>query len=157
VPPTGGIIRLKTTGGKEEVSMRHVMVWMVVIGMVLVFSGVVSAQQTLVESVVKGCDKELKTYCKDVTPGEGRGLACLYAHSDKLSGQCEYALYDAAMQLERVINALAYAANECRDDLKKFCSDIKPGEGRLLQCIDKNAAKVSGRCKQALKDTGLKK
>jgi len=137
--------------------MRHVMVWMVVIGMVLVFSGVVSAQQTLVESVVKGCDKELKTYCKDVTPGEGRGLACLYAHSDKLSGQCEYALYDAAMQLERVINALAYAANECRDDLKKFCSDIKPGEGRLLQCIDKNDAKVSGRCKQALKDTGLKK
>ena len=137
--------------------MRQVMVWMVVIGMVLVFSGVVSAQQMLVESVVKGCDKELKTYCKDVTPGEGRGLACLYAHSDKLSGQCEYALYDAAMQLERVINALAYAANECRDDLKKFCSDIKPGEGRLMQCIDKNDAKVSGRCKQALKDTGLKK
>ncbi|HEX9137509.1 MAG TPA: cysteine rich repeat-containing protein [Nitrospirota bacterium] len=137
--------------------MRHAMVWMVVIGMVLVFSGVASAKQTLVEGVVKGCDNELKTYCKDVTPGEGRGLACLYAHSDKLSGQCEYALYDAAMQLERVINALAYAANECRDDLKKFCSDIKPGEGRLLQCIDKNDAKVSGRCKQALKDTGLKK
>jgi len=137
--------------------MRHVMVWVVVIGMVLVFSGVVSAQQTLVESVVKGCDKELKTYCKDVTPGEGRGLACLYAHSDKLSGQCEYALYDAAVQLERAINALAYAANECRDDLKKLCSDIKPGGGRLLQCIDKNDAKVSGRCKQALKDTGLKK
>ena len=137
--------------------MRHVMVWMVVIGMVLVFTGVVSAQQTLVESVVKGCDKELKTYCKDVTPGEGRGLACLYAHSDKLSGQCEYALYDAAMQLERVINALAYAANECRDDLTKFCSDIKPGGGRLMQCIDKNDANVSKRCKQALKDTGLKK
>ena len=137
--------------------MRHVMVWMVVIGMVLVFTGVVSAQQTLVESVVKGCDKELKTYCKDVTPGEGRGLACLYAHSDKLSGQCEYALYDAAMQLERAINALAYAANECRDDLTKFCSDIKPGGGRLMQCIDKNDADVSKRCKQALKDTGLKK
>ncbi|HET6363452.1 MAG TPA: cysteine rich repeat-containing protein [Nitrospirota bacterium] len=137
--------------------MRHVMVWMVVIGMVLVFTGVVSAQQTLVESVVKGCDKELKTYCKDVTPGEGRGLACLYAHSDKLSGQCEYALYDAAMQLERVINALAYTANECRDDLTKFCSDIKPGGGRLMQCIDKNDANVSKRCKQALKDTGLKK
>ena len=137
--------------------MRHVMLWVVVIGMVLVFSGVVSAQQKLVESVVKGCDKELKTYCKDVTPGEGRGLACLYAHSDKLSGQCEYALYDAAVQLERVINAVAYTANECRDDLTKFCSDIKPGEGRLLKCIEKNDAKVSKRCKQALKDTGLKK
>lgn len=137
--------------------MRHAMVWMVVIGMVLVFSGVVSAQQALVDSVVKGCDKELKTYCKDVTPGEGRGLACLYAFSDKLSAQCEYALYDAAVQLERAVAALSYTVNECRDDLTKYCSDIKPGEGRLLQCIDKNDAKVSSRCKQALKDTGLKK
>ena len=146
--------------------MRHAMVWMLVIGMVLVFSGVVSAQQKgpaeavaqgIVESVAKGCDKEIKTYCKDVTPGEGRVLACLYAHEDKLSGQCEYALYDAAAQLERALNAVSYVVNECRDDLTKFCSDIKPGEGRLLQCLDKNDAKVSGRCKQALKDTGLKK
>ena len=137
--------------------MRYATVWMVVIGLVLVFSGGVSAQQTLIESVVKGCDKELKTYCKDVTPGEGRGLACLYAHSDKLSGQCEYALYDAAAQLERALTALTYVANECRDDLTKLCANIKPGEGRLLQCLDKNSAKVSKRCKEALKETGLKK
>jgi hypothetical protein len=137
--------------------MRHAMVWAVVIGMALVFGGVASAQQTLIDSVVKGCDKELKTFCKDVTPGEGRVLACLYAFEDKLSGQCEYALYDAAAQLERAVNALAYAANECRDDLTKFCADTKPGQGRLLQCIEKNDAKVSSRCKQALKETGLKK
>jgi hypothetical protein len=137
--------------------MKRAMIWMVVIGMVLVFSGVVSAQQSLVENVVKGCDKEIKTYCKDVTPGEGRVLACLYAHEDKLSAQCEYALYDAAAQLERALTALTYVANECRDDLTKFCSNIKPGEGRLLQCIDKNEAKVGKRCKQALKDVGLKK
>jgi hypothetical protein len=137
--------------------MRNAMVWMVAIGMVLVFSGVVSAQQALIDSVAKGCDKELKTYCKDVTPGEGRGLACLYAFSDKLSGQCEYALYDAAAQLERALTALTYVANECRDDLAKYCANIKPGEGRLLQCIEKNDAKVTTRCKTALKDTGLKK
>jgi len=136
--------------------MRNAMVWMVVLGLVLVFSGVVSAQQSLVDTVAKGCDKEIKTYCKEVTPGGGRVVACLYAYEDKLSAQCEYALYDAAAQLERAINALAYAANECRDDLAKFCSDIKPGEGRLIQCIDKNETKVSARCKQALKDTGLK-
>ena len=133
--------------------------------MVLVFSGGVSAQQKgpaeamaqgLIGQVAKGCEKELMTYCKDVTPGEGRVLACLYAREDKLSGKCQYALYDAAAQLERAVNALTYVVNECRDDLTKFCSNIKPGEGRLLQCIDKNSAKVSKRCKQALKDTGLK-
>jgi len=136
--------------------MRHALVGMVVIGMVLVLSGAVSAQQTLVETVTKGCEKELKTYCKEVTPGDGRGLACLYAFSDKLSGQCEYALYDAAAQLERALSALTYVANECRDDLTKYCANIKPGGGRLLQCLDKNDAKVTKRCKQALKDTRLK-
>ncbi len=137
--------------------MRYASIGAVIVGMMLLFSGRAMAQQSLVDSVVKGCDKELKTYCKDVTPGEGRILACLYAHSDKLSGQCEYALYDAAAQLERALTALTYVANECRDDLEKFCSNIKPGEGRLLQCMDKNNAKVSNRCKQAMKDTGLKK
>jgi len=89
--------------------------------------------------------------------GEGRIVACLYAREDKLSGRCEYALYDAAAQLEHAVTALTYVANECRDDLKKYCADIKPGEGRLLNCIDKHEKQVSSRCKQALKDVGLKK
>jgi hypothetical protein len=84
-------------------------------------------------------------------------LACLFAREDKLSGQCEYAHYDAAVQLERVVNALAYTVNECREDLTKFCADIKPGEGRLLKCIENNDAKVTPRCKSAMKDVGLKK
>jgi len=151
---------------KEEVPMRNAMVWVLVVGMVMVFSGVASAQQKgpgeavaqgLIESVAKGCDKELTTYCKDVMLGEGRGLACLYAYSDKLSAPCEYALYDAAMQLERVINTVGYVANECRDDLKKYCSSINPGEGRLLQCMEKNDARLAPRCKQAMKEAGLKK
>ena len=113
--------------------------------------------QGLVDTITKGCDKELKEYCRSVTPGEGRVLACLYAFNDKLSGTCEYALYDAAAQLERAVAAMSYLANECGGDLKEHCSGIKPGEGRLIQCLEKNDAKVSGRCKQALKDMGLKK
>jgi hypothetical protein len=76
----------------------------------------------LVESVAKGCEKELNSYCSKVTPGEGRISACLYAHGDKISGQCEYALYDAAVQLERFVAALTYVTNECEDDLKQYCT-----------------------------------
>jgi len=110
------------------------------------------ASDNLVQSVLDGCDKELKTYCKDVTPGQGRLLACLYAHGDKLSGQCEYALYDAAVQLERAVAALSYLVNECRDDLETLCSGVPAGQGRLLKCLEDNNAKVSSRCNQALKD-----
>jgi len=114
------------------------------------------AQQSLTETVVNGCKAELQKYCSNVTPGEGRVLACLYAHNDKLSGRCEYALYDAAAQLERAAAALAYVANECGPDLRKYCTGVQAGEGRLLDCLKKKDAEVSNRCKQARKDVGLR-
>lgn len=113
--------------------------------------------QGALDTFSKGCQQELTTFCKDITPGEGRILACLYAFQDKLSPRCEYALYDSVGQLDRTLTNLSYAIGECRDDLKKTCADIKPGEGRLLDCLNKNEAKVSSRCNSALKDAGLKK
>jgi hypothetical protein len=130
-----------------------------IIGVVVMSFGVVGslcAQETLLETVANGCKTEIETYCKAVTPGEGRILACLYAYQDKLSGKCEYALYNAAVRLERAVAALTYVANECEADLAANCSGVKAGEGRLLQCLEKNDAKVSKRCKDALKDVGLK-
>jgi hypothetical protein len=110
-----------------------------------------------VETFLEGCKTELDSYCKNVTPGDNRLLACIYAHEDKLSGRCEYALYDAAAQLERALTSLRYAVSECKDDLQKFCANVEVGEGRVLACLDRNDKAVSGRCKQALKDVGLKK
>ncbi|MBE9533690.1 MAG: hypothetical protein IMF03_01725 [Proteobacteria bacterium] len=129
----------------------------IVLSLLFLVAMPVAAEQDLVKSVAQGCKAELETYCKDVTPGDGRILACLYAHGDKLSGKCEYALYDAAVQLERAVAALAYVANECADDLDQYCSEVAIGQGRLLKCLEKNDKKVSQRCKQALKDVGAKK
>jgi hypothetical protein len=113
--------------------------------------------QGALDTFSEGCQQELTTFCKDVTPGGGRILACLYAFQDKLSPRCEYALYDSVGQLDRTLTDLSFVIGECRDDLKAHCAGIKPGEGRLLDCLDKNEAKVSARCNTALKDTGLKK
>ena len=130
--------------------------------MVLFYAAVISGgcatvnQKGPADIVADGCKAEIDSFCKDVTQGEGRVLACLYAYSDKLSNRCEYALYDAASQLQKAVQALAYVGNECRDDLKTYCSDIMPGEGRLIKCLDTNKDKISARCKQAQKDVGLK-
>ncbi|OKY74642.1 MAG: hypothetical protein BM485_12410 [Desulfobulbaceae bacterium DB1] len=109
------------------------------------------------ETFTEGCRQELTTFCKDVTPGEGRILACLYAFQDKVSLRCEYALYDSIGQLDRTLANLSYAIGECRDDLKAHCSEIKPGEGRLLDCLNNKENKISTRCNNALKDVGYKK
>lgn len=138
--------------------MKKVWICLVVVACMLLIGGrVFAAEKGPVETFAAGCQKEIETYCKDVIPGRGRVLACLYARQDKLSGRCEFALYDAAAQLERVVAALTYLANECRDDLKAYCTDVKAGEGRLLQCIDNNKAKLTSRCKQAIEDVNLRK
>nr|MBS0019207.1 cysteine rich repeat-containing protein [Gammaproteobacteria bacterium] len=114
------------------------------------------ASKGLVDNFLEGCQVELERYCKEVTPGEGRLVACIFAHEDKLSSRCEYALYDSAAQLERAVSALTYVANECEEDLAKHCAKVEAGEGRLLACLEKHEKKVSSRCLQALEDVGLK-
>jgi len=108
----------------------------------------------LVNTVTKGCEREFNSFCKDVTPGEGRLLACLYAHEDKITPRCEFALYDAAAQLERAVTTMVYLVNECRDDLSAHCAQVQPGEGRIIDCMEKNKEKLSKRCKQAIIGVG---
>ncbi len=136
--------------------MKRTMIVLIALAILPLLVTAATAQESVVETVANGCKVEIEKYCAQVTPGEGRVLACLYAHGDKLSAKCEYALYDAAVQLERAVAALTYVANECDEDLDKYCRSIEPGEGRLLECIEKHDKKVSKRCKQAIKDVGLK-
>jgi hypothetical protein len=114
------------------------------------------AQQALIASVKEGCQKELESFCKEVTPGEGRLLSCLYAYEDKLSGRCEYALYDASAQLQHAVATLTYVANECQADIEKHCATVKAGEGRIAACLKKSEKELSTRCKTAMKDVGVK-
>lgn len=109
------------------------------------------------ETFMQGCKTELETYCKNVTPGDGRVIACIYAHEDKLSGHCENALYDSAQQLENAVAALAYLATECDADIEKHCSNVEPGEGRIMDCMEPHLNNVSKRCQKAMQEVGLEK
>ncbi len=118
-------------------------------------SPVMAQTETLVKIVADGCAQEIEDYCEDVTPGEGRVLACLYSRNDKLSGRCEYALYDAASRLERAIEGLTYVSKECQVDLNKWCEFVLAGEGRLRACLMERQSELTPRCKQATDDVGL--
>jgi hypothetical protein len=106
--------------------------------------------QTLRETVIKACQKDLETYCSKVTPGEKRLLACVYAHEDKLSDQCTYALYQASVVLEQVAQAVAYVGKSCRDDIEAHCKNVKVGKGRMLSCLESHTNELSGTCRTAI-------
>ena len=113
------------------------------------------AQDSIVDDVMAACEVEIETYCSQVTPGEGRLLACFYAFEDKLSGSCQWALYQAAADLEDFAAAVTHVATECHDDLLNFCADVELGEGRVGTCLLEHKAEVTDTCRQAMDDVGL--
>lgn len=42
--------------------------------------------------ITAACKADTDQFCKDITPGEGREMACLHAHNDKISQGCKDAL-----------------------------------------------------------------
>ena len=115
--------------------------------------GNVLAQESLLGHVLNACESDIQNYCSQVTPGEGRLMYCMAAHEDKISGQCEYAFYQAASLLEQLSAAISYFAQECETEIEALCSDVEVGEGRLLACLDEKEEEVGESCKTAIANT----
>ena len=113
------------------------------------------AQESIIDEVMTACEPEITAYCSQVTMGEGRLLACFYAHEDKLSGRCQYALYQAVADLEDFAAAITHLATQCEDDLMEFCAEVALGEGRVSTCLLEHQAEVTEACSQAMDDVGL--
>ena len=126
---------------------------MTVLGLLLL-AGTAAAQDP-VQDALSACKPEIETYCSQVSPGDGRLLACFFAHEDKLSGQCSWALYEASVELEQFVAAIGHLATQCHDDLIEHCGDVEMGEGRVGVCLLDHEDDVSAACLQAIKDTGL--
>ena len=39
---------------------------------------------------------------------------------------------------------------QCREEIKKYCSGIEPGEGRIKECIEKNKSSFSQECQERM-------
>jgi Cysteine rich repeat len=40
----------------------------------------------------------------------------------------------------------------CRADVERLCKDVKPGEGRIRECLKTHAAELSDSCKAAIRE-----
>lgn len=121
---------------------------------ILFASNAIASEKSLLEHLREACKEDKEKFCSQVTPGDAeRMLACAYAHEDQLSGQCSYALYQAASALEAATEALRYIAQECGNDVEAHCANVKMGEGRILNCLNNNKDKIAPNCQKALDET----
>ncbi len=106
----------------------------------------------IIDLVEQNCTQDLETYCLDVTPGEGRGVACLYAHSDKISTPCLSALYEAKGEFKNAVENVNAFIEDCRMDILALCSKVAIGEGRILECLEKHKETIAPECRENLKN-----
>ncbi len=116
------------------------------VGLILGVATFSASAEDVVDHVINNCATEIESYCSQVMPGEGRMMACFYAHEDKLSGECVGALWDAAEALEEAVNTFVDIAVACETDIDQFCGDIEMGEGRILRCLESSADSLSEGC-----------
>jgi Golgi apparatus protein 1 len=109
-----------------------------------------AAEETLLDYVLAACEGDLQQYCSQVTPGEGRLLHCVAAHEDKISGECSFALYEAANLLAQLADAIVDIAASCETEIDTLCSEVAAGEGRILACLDQHADELGDACTTAI-------
>lgn len=122
---------------------------------VLALSTSVQAEEeapNIIEYTIESCHTDIEDFCYQVTPGDERLLACFYAHEDKISSRCSYALYQAASWLEQAVVSLNYIAKECDADIESHCAEVEFGEGRILTCLMDHSEEVSDGCNKAVAD-----
>jgi cysteine rich repeat protein len=89
------------------------------------------------------CQGDIQQFCKDVQQGGGRIAQCLKQHKQELSPECKTRIAEIAKQIKEVHKA-------CEDDLLTFCPGIKPGGGRVAECLKANKDNLSDDCKAAI-------
>jgi hypothetical protein len=125
-------------------------------------TGSVSAQtdagKTILEKLTakvakleSACAKDIKKYCRSVTPGEGRMIYCMQAYEDKISTKCAFELEEAATSVLTAADALKDGAIACKAEITGVCGKTQPGQGRIAACLLANKSTASTGCAEAIK------
>jgi len=98
----------------------------------------------------QSCADDIKKYCSDVTPGEGRMIYCMQAHEDKISPKCGYDLEEAAADVQLSTDNLKEAITACKMEISGVCGKTQPGQGRIAACLFANRSTASTACAEVL-------
>ncbi|MDF0645918.1 MAG: cysteine rich repeat-containing protein [Nitrospira sp.] len=92
------------------------------------------------------CDAEFAQVCPDGMEGVG-AFRCLERRMKDLLPPCQ------VMVRERLVKwkeDRSRTLSACRDDVRRLCATMRPGDGRVMQCLQDHAQDVSDRCYQTL-------
>ncbi len=114
---------------------------------IILMAFIAGNEQLAAQSIFESCETDLKAYCGQVTPGNGHIVACLYAHEDTLSENCDAATEDHANLLDWFFESVRYVMDQCANDIREHCADVTFGGGRIFSCLVEKTSSLTDGCK----------
>ncbi len=124
------------------------------VSVLAVIVGLAGMTQPLFAHEEGACRDDVKKLCGDVKPGGGDIRDCLKTHEADLSQGCKDNMAEGKKKFEEMKKELDAA---CKADLKQFCANVTPGQGREIACLKAYEDKISAGCKEKLPKRGMHK
>jgi len=103
------------------------------------------------------CSGDIAKFCPGIEPGPA-GMAalneCLEKHEKELTRECRE--FEAGMggprieKIEAIQEKRAFRQN-CMGDMVKFCKDISPTQGGMMQCLKQHESALTAPCSKSMK------
>lgn len=114
---------------------------------------------THANSLMTACKVDVASLCKGVKEGRGRISACLYAHGNKISGECKPELTKVTRSgtFKRMVpaslNDVQGTARDttfkkiCAGDIKSHCHGIGSATDKILACLYAWSTRIGSACR----------
>lgn len=91
------------------------------------------------------CEAEIEQICPEGM--DGGGFRCVERRMKDLPPSCQGMVRERFVKWKEDRNRTLVA---CRDDVRRLCATMRPGDGRVMQCLQDHAQDVSDGCYQTL-------
>jgi hypothetical protein len=88
------------------------------------------------------CEAEVEQLCPEGSDGSGR-RQCLEKRAHQLTAPCQQQIKERLVRWKEERSQLKSA---CQADIRRFCPDLRPGGGQMLQCLQQHAQELSDGC-----------
>jgi hypothetical protein len=102
------------------------------------------------------CIDEVSQFCGEIAPGPAGMNAmmdCLEKHEADLSPACrkfEAGMGSSRMERGEAVREKSKFRNSCLADMTRFCGDIQPTPGGMVNCLNAHAEELSAPCRQSI-------
>ena len=91
------------------------------------------------------CAADVKQFCGEVQVGGGRVQNCLRENDAKLSPACRERRAAVEEKFRGIVMEFGQA---CQPDVTRLCSEVQPGQGRVLACLLRQQDFISSSCRR---------